>query len=170
MEPNLNARAGNRPSTVAAAAGPSLGEAVGPERRPSGCCQWPAQLRLPGRVAQAVSAVEARPERQSRPPHDHWHDDRRTRNPRGRAAGADSRSRTSWQRWLWPGGIQRLGAGAFPASRLTLMTELDSELGSFNFISKLPTAYGCVLMRMENGICVSCVLTFWAIAYCELCI
>ena len=49
----------------------------------------------------------------------------------GRAAGADSRSRTSWQRWLWPGGIHRLGAGAFPASRLTLMTELDSELGSF---------------------------------------
>ena len=35
-------------------------------------------------------------------------------------------------------------------------------------ISKLPTAYGCVLMRMEKGICVSCVLTFWAIAYCEL--
>jgi len=128
VEPNLNARAGNRPSTVAAAAGPSLGEAVGPERRPSGCCQWPAQLRLPGRVAQAVSAVEARPERQSRPPHD----------PGtgmmiaglgipgvGRAAGADSRSRTSWQRWLWPGGIHRLGARAFPASRLTLITELE---------------------------------------------
>jgi hypothetical protein len=60
----------------------------------------------------------------------------------GRAAGADSRSRTSWQRWLWPGGIQRLGAGAFPAARLTLMTELDSELGSFNlnlkFKFKLP--------------------------------
>ena len=63
----------------------------------------------------------------------------------GRAAGADSRSRTSWQRWLWPGGIQRLGAGAFPASRLTLMTELDSELGSFNlnlkFKFKLPKCH-----------------------------
>ena len=37
MEPNLNALETARQRSRPGAAGPSLGEAVGPERRPSGC-------------------------------------------------------------------------------------------------------------------------------------
>ena len=62
VEPNLNARDGNRPATVVATAG--LGEAVGPESRVAlrllSVASAAAQLRLPGRVIQAVSAVVAR--------------------------------------------------------------------------------------------------------------
>ena len=105
VEPNLNARAGNRPSTVAAAAGPSLGEAVGPERRPSGC-----------RRSSGSQGESLRQSVQSRPgPNgslslisDH-HDEYRNRVPG--PPTHSPKSRTSWQWWPWPGGIHRLGPG-----------------------------------------------------------
>ena len=66
--------------------------------------------------------------------------------------------------------IQMLARAEAPP-KLCQAAETSGRLGCViwhDIISKLPTAYGCVLMRMEKGICVSCVLTFWAIAYCEL--
>ena len=141
VEPNLNGRAGNRPSTVAAAAGPSLGdstEAVGPDSRGG------PQAAVSGRRSSGSQGESLRQSVQSRPgPGPNGSLSLMIMMITGRAA--DSQSRTSWQWWPWPGGIHRLGAWAFPASRLRLMTEL--ELGSLAFKFKLPVAPG----RLAGG-------------------
>ncbi len=62
----------------------------------------------------------------------------------------------------------RAGAGSRRRCPLAGITD-DAATRHSSRVTHQQTAYCvCQWMRMEKGICVSCVLTFWAVAYCEL--